>query len=78
LTEFRELWDNLNVPPEADILKSLEQDGLQATMTEALPTKQLPNKKKGKKSRATNRQTKITNTHLPGIDLSKDYVKPSA
>jgi transcription initiation factor TFIIE subunit beta len=75
--EFRELWDNLNLPPEADILKSLAQDGLQATMTEALPVRQLPSKKKGKKARATTRQTKITNTHLPGIDLSKDYVKPS-
>ncbi|KAG8934299.1 hypothetical protein FRC02_010253 [Tulasnella sp. 418] len=72
--EFLSLWADLHNPVEADLLRSLERDGLQATASESLPIKPLPTKKKGKKPRTSTRPAKITNTHL-AIDLSKDFVK---
>jgi len=73
--EFRKLWDELQTPAEADLLKALEREGLQATASEVLPVKQVPNKK-GKKPKAGNRVGKITNTHIEGVDLTKDFVRP--
>ena len=60
---------------EADLLRSLEKDGLQPTASEILPSKGL-GKKKGKKPKVHNRVHKITNTHIEGVDLTKDFVKP--
>jgi len=57
------------------LLKALEREGLQATASEVLPVKQVPNKK-GKKPKAGNRVGKITNTHIEGVDLTKDFVRP--
>ncbi|KAG8905173.1 hypothetical protein FRB99_000587 [Tulasnella sp. 403] len=74
--EFRKLWDGLANPVEADILRSLERDGLQATASETLPAKQLP-KKRSKKPKTSNRVHKITNTHIADVDLTKDFVKPT-
>lgn len=76
VVEFRALWSTLKTPVEADLVKALEKDGLQATLSEASPSKQ-PLKKKGKKPKATNRVGKITNTHIEGVDLTKDYVRPT-
>ncbi|KDQ20315.1 hypothetical protein BOTBODRAFT_152985 [Botryobasidium botryosum FD-172 SS1] len=73
--EFKDLWHSLTVPAEVDLLRSLASDGLQATMSEALPIK-APVQKKSKKGAKRSRPGKITNTHLVklGIDLTKDYV----
>ena len=52
--------------------------GLQETASEAPAIKAPVGKRKGKKSAARQRTTRLTNTHLKGmgIDLSKDYVAP--
>jgi len=71
--EFVDLWHSLKVPNETDLLKDLASEGLQATAAEASIPKTGPTKKKGKKSVHRQRQAKIINTHLAGIDLSKDY-----
>ncbi|KAJ3804921.1 hypothetical protein EV368DRAFT_52037 [Lentinula lateritia] len=75
--EFLDLWHELKVPNDVDLLKQLSSEGLQATTAAAGPAPKGPStKKKGKKGTATRaRQVRITNTHLKGdIDLSKDYV----
>ncbi|RPD60743.1 transcription initiation factor IIE subunit beta [Lentinus tigrinus ALCF2SS1-6] len=78
--EFHDLWHDLKVPDDVDLLKALASEGLQAT-TAAAPVLKggAASKKKGKKSAAKNRHIRITNTHLKGtIDLSRDYVPPGA
>ncbi|KAJ3986022.1 transcription initiation factor IIE subunit beta [Lentinula detonsa] len=75
--EFLDLWHELKVPNDVDLLKQLSSDGLQATTAAAGPAPKGPStKKKGKKGSAPRtRQVRMTNTHLKGdIDLSKDYV----
>ncbi|KAG7088705.1 hypothetical protein E1B28_012675 [Marasmius oreades] len=77
--EFNDLWHGLKVPNEVDLLKQLQNEGLQATTAAQGPTTKAPTgKKKGKKGGAPRqRQVRITNTHLKGeIDLSKDYSGP--
>ncbi|KIK54665.1 hypothetical protein GYMLUDRAFT_76992 [Collybiopsis luxurians FD-317 M1] len=77
--EFLDLWHELKVPNDVDLLKQLSSEGLQATTSAAGPATKGPStKKKGKKGTAPRaRQVRITNTHLKGdIDLSKDYVPP--
>lgn len=55
----------------------LSVEGLQVTAAEAIAPKAPNTKKKGKRGGAPRqRQARITNTHLKGIDLSKDYVAP--
>ncbi|EIW76772.1 hypothetical protein CONPUDRAFT_139457 [Coniophora puteana RWD-64-598 SS2] len=72
--EFLDLWHQLKVPAEADLLKALKSEGLQATASEALVPKAPNGKKKGKRSAPRQRPVRITNTHLKGsIDLSRDY-----
>ncbi|KAH7907383.1 hypothetical protein BJ138DRAFT_1160306 [Hygrophoropsis aurantiaca] len=73
--EFLDLWHQLKVPNDVDLLKALASEGLQATAAEAVPPKGPTNtKKKGKRSAPRQRQARITNTHLKGeIDLSRDY-----
>ncbi|TFK99986.1 transcription initiation factor IIE subunit beta [Pterulicium gracile] len=75
--EFRDVWHSLKVPTDADLLKQLDNDGMQRTAAEANVSK-APTKKKGKKGGAPRqRQVRITNTHLKDtIDLSRDYVHP--
>jgi transcription initiation factor TFIIE subunit beta len=72
--EFVDLWHSLKVPNETDLLKDLASEGLQATAAEATIPKTAMAKKKGKKTVHRQRHAKITNTHLVGIDLSKDYI----
>jgi len=78
-SEFQQLWQSLHVPDDVDLLRSLESEGLQATAAESLIPKGPQPKKKGKKAAPRRNQARITNTHLKAdIDLSKDYVAPSA
>ncbi|KAH9964900.1 transcription initiation factor IIE subunit beta [Russula dissimulans] len=76
--EFYDLWHNLIVPNDVDLLKQLQSGGLQETASEAPMIKGPVGKKKGKKSATRQRTARLTNTHLKGmgIDLSKDYVAP--
>ncbi|KAF8674898.1 General transcription factor IIE subunit 2 [Rhizoctonia solani] len=74
--EFIDLWNKLTVPPEADMIKALESEGLQISTAESSSKSNGQQKKKGKKSAPRQRPVKITNTHLQGIDLTKDYAPP--
>ncbi|KAK7060276.1 hypothetical protein VNI00_001041 [Paramarasmius palmivorus] len=79
--EFSDLWHELKVPNEVDLLRQLQNEGLQATTSAAGAAsagKGVGPKKKGKRGGAPRqRQVRITNTHLKGeIDLSKDYTGP--
>ncbi|KDN48354.1 hypothetical protein RSAG8_02946, partial [Rhizoctonia solani AG-8 WAC10335] len=74
--EFIKLWHTLVVPPEADMIRALESEGLQITTAESSAKSNGLQKKKGKKGAPRQRPVKITNTHLQGIDLSKDYAPP--
>ncbi|KAL4063988.1 hypothetical protein V8B97DRAFT_1989856 [Scleroderma yunnanense] len=73
--EFLDLWHQLKVPNDVDLLKALTSEGLQATASEApIPKAPSNTKKRGKRSAPRQRQVRITNTHLKGeIDLSRDY-----
>ncbi|KAF7975261.1 hypothetical protein HWV62_10136 [Athelia sp. TMB] len=73
--EFLDLWHSLKTPNDADLVKALASEGLAATQAEESIPKGPATKKKGRKSAPRQRQVKITNTHLKGVDLSKDYVK---
>ena len=77
--EFHDLWHDLKVPDDVDLLKALASEGLQATTAAAAPILKggAVSKKKGKKAAPKQRHIRITNTHLKGtIDLSRDYVPP--
>ncbi|KAI0717710.1 transcription initiation factor IIE subunit beta [Cerioporus squamosus] len=76
--EFHDLWHDLKVPDDVDLLKALASEGLQATTAAAAIPKGGASKKKGKKAAPKQRHIRITNTHLKGtIDLSRDYVPPA-
>ncbi|KIY49712.1 hypothetical protein FISHEDRAFT_5401, partial [Fistulina hepatica ATCC 64428] len=69
--EFRQLWHQFPVPTGADLKRDLEEGHAVLFFSIAI----LPpaaTKKKGKRANR-HRHAKITNTHLAGIDLSKDY-----
>ncbi|QRV81881.1 transcription initiation factor IIE subunit beta [Ceratobasidium sp. AG-Ba] len=74
--EFCKLWHSLVVPTEAEMLKSLESEGLQITTAESSAKTGNGQKKKGKKTSNRQRPIKFTNTHLRDVDISKDYVVP--
>lgn len=74
-----DLWHDLQMPDDVDLLRQLATEGLQVTAAHALvPKAPGAGKKKGKKGGAPRqRQVRITNTHLKGeIDLSRDFVAP--
>ncbi|KAF8755615.1 General transcription factor IIE subunit 2 [Rhizoctonia solani] len=73
--EFIDLWNKLTVPPEADMIKALES-GSSNQHRRIIFQVNGQQKKKGKKSAPRQRPVKITNTHLQGIDLTKDYAPP--
>lgn len=79
--EFKQLWHGLQVPNVVDLAADLENEGLSATRTvETVPRTQAPSGaaqrgKKGKRGNAP-RKFKLQNTHLKGVDLSKDFIKP--
>ncbi|RKP37863.1 hypothetical protein BJ085DRAFT_23378, partial [Dimargaris cristalligena] len=70
--EFKEEWNRLKVPDEADLSKELDRAGLK--QMEVFQTVISDKDSKSKKPKARNRRVKITNTHLQGIDLTTDYV----
>ncbi|ORX60821.1 transcription initiation factor IIE, beta subunit [Piromyces finnis] len=69
---FKDLWHSLKVPAGEDLSKELEKAGLKSM--EVYQSKINPKNKVKKKAKQRNRKVKITNTHLEGIDLTKDYV----
>ena len=80
--EFKELWHSLNVPDVVDLATDLENEGLSATkLIETTPKATSHSNtaaqrgKKGKRGTAP-RKFKLQNTHLKGVDLSRDFVKP--
>ncbi|KAK0433623.1 hypothetical protein EV421DRAFT_1892913 [Armillaria borealis] len=86
--EFIDLWHDLKVPDDVDLIRQLATGklpflrplyyfSLPRHRGQAAPVK-APNKKKGKKGGAPRqRQIRLTNTHLKGeIDLSRDFVAP--
>lgn len=79
--EFKELWHELKVPDLVDLPKELEREGLSTTdMLDApISAAQLAaNAKNKKKKKGTGaRRFKLQNTHLEGVDLSQDFIKPS-
>ncbi|KAF8930143.1 hypothetical protein EDD21DRAFT_364128 [Dissophora ornata] len=69
--EFRDIWHGLVVPDEIDLPKELEKAGL--THMQVFDKKgpgDLPKRKPVRR----NRKMKITNTHMKGLDLTKDFV----
>ncbi|KAJ7589192.1 transcription initiation factor IIE subunit beta [Mycena floridula] len=73
--EFVDLWHELKVPNEVDLLKQLASEGLKQTTSLSAPIRATTTKKKGKRGGAPKqRQARLTNTHLKGVvDLSRDY-----
>jgi len=69
--DFKEMWHSLKIPDETDLPRELEKAGLK-TM-EVFEKKVAKAEPKLKKAKQRNRRVKITNTHLEGIDLTKDY-----
>lgn len=80
-TEFKELWHELKVPDLVDLPKELEREGLSTTdmLDTPVSAAQLAANAKNKKKKkgAGARRFKLQNTHLEGVDLSQDFVKPS-
>jgi len=74
--EFRRLWAEQRVPEEADVVRALNNEGLTATVSQNLATRPLPQRKKARKG-VRPRPVKLTNTHITGIDLSRNYAGPS-
>lgn len=81
LLEFKDLWHQLPVPDAVDLARQLEADGLSAanlvasTSTSstrgALGGRGGRGRGKGKAERG--RKSKLQNTHLADVDLTKDY-----
>ncbi|KAJ1656268.1 transcription factor TFIIE beta subunit, TFIIEB, Tfa2 [Dispira simplex] len=70
--DFKTMWHELKVPDEADLAKELNRAGLK--QMEVFEKKVIKPESKSKRAKQRNRRVKITNTHLEGIDLTKDYV----
>ncbi|KAI8926909.1 hypothetical protein BC831DRAFT_454302 [Entophlyctis helioformis] len=69
--EFMQHWHNVKLPPESDIGKELEKAGLKSADVITM-SKPVQIKAKSKAKRKT--RFKLTNTHLEGVDLTKDPV----
>ncbi|KAF9907660.1 hypothetical protein EC991_010692 [Linnemannia zychae] len=69
--EFRDIWHRLRIPDEIDLPKELEKAGL--THMQVFDKKGPGDVPKRKPVRR-NRKMKITNTHMKGLDLTKDFV----
>ncbi|KAF9517327.1 hypothetical protein BS47DRAFT_1290997, partial [Hydnum rufescens UP504] len=81
-SEFLEMWQSLKWPTEADLPAALDSIGQTPARTSASTGVDggggINGKAKGRKGKRGSRArvTKIQNTHLKGIDLTKDYVPP--
>lgn len=71
--DFREIWKTTIVPHETDLPRELEKAGLK-TMTVFDKKASADGLKKAKKSRRGMR-VKMTNTHISGMDFTKEYKK---
>ncbi|KAJ1999353.1 transcription factor TFIIE beta subunit, TFIIEB, Tfa2 [Coemansia thaxteri] len=69
--DMKTSWLQLAVPDEPELSREMDRAGLKRMQAEAREEKEQLDVKKTKKA---SRVTKITNTHLVGIDLTKDYV----
>ncbi|OMJ28631.1 Transcription initiation factor IIE subunit beta [Smittium culicis] len=70
--EFKSIWFGLRVPDETDLGFEMDKAGLKQMQVDKRKQSSLDDDKK--KLKTKNRRIKITNTHLEGIDLTKDYV----
>ncbi|KAJ1727630.1 transcription factor TFIIE beta subunit, TFIIEB, Tfa2 [Coemansia biformis] len=68
--ELKTSWARLAMPDESDLATEMKKAGLKLTKVEEPAVKEKADDKKPKKAQ---RKTKITNTHLADIDLTKDY-----
>ncbi|PVZ98130.1 hypothetical protein BB558_005270 [Smittium angustum] len=68
---FKEIWQELRVPDETELMFEMERAGLKQM---EIAKRKTANDEGLKKLKVKNRRIKITNTHLEGIDLTKDYV----
>ncbi|WFC95175.1 hypothetical protein MBRA1_001822 [Malassezia brasiliensis] len=78
--EFKELWRSLRVPDVVDLAADLESEGLSTTKeVDNAPKVQAQPSQRGRKGKpkrgAAPRKFKLQNTHLQGVDLSRDFVK---
>ncbi|WFC99176.1 hypothetical protein MYAM1_001920 [Malassezia yamatoensis] len=78
--EFKELWRSLQVPNLVDMTADLESEGLSRTKeVEDQPKVQAQQATRGRRGKAKRgaapRKFKLQNTHLQGVDLSRDFVK---
>ncbi|KAF9432759.1 hypothetical protein BGZ76_010365 [Entomortierella beljakovae] len=69
--EFREIWHSLRITDDLDLSKELEKAGLTHMQ---VYDKKGPGDIPKRKPVRRNRKVKITNTHMKGLDLTKDYV----
>ncbi|KAI9502377.1 hypothetical protein BX070DRAFT_227225 [Coemansia spiralis] len=69
--EIRSSWTRLVVPEEPELGREMRRAGLQPTKVEEHEVQEQTDVKKPKKAA---RKTRITNTHLEDIDLTKDFV----
>jgi len=65
------MWEQQIVPEDADIMRALDFEGLAPTISQTIANKPQPKKKARKATKA--RPTRLTNTHIEGVDLSMDY-----
>lgn len=65
------MWEKQVVPEDADVLRALDSEGLAPTVSTTIANKPQPKKKARKVTKS--RPTRITNTHILGVDLSMDY-----
>ncbi|KAJ2712488.1 transcription factor TFIIE beta subunit, TFIIEB, Tfa2 [Coemansia spiralis] len=72
--ELKLSWARLIVPDEVDLATEMKKAGLQPTQVDELTAKKADDKKPKK----AQRKTKITNTHLVDIDLTKDFTPEDA
>jgi transcription initiation factor TFIIE subunit beta len=70
-SEFKDMWHKQAVPEDADVLRALDSEGLAPTISTTIAAKPQPKKKARKATKS--RPTRITNTHIQGVDLSMDY-----
>lgn len=80
--EFRDFWAQTKVPDAVDLARQLEAEGMssanliQSTVTNSQSGNLRGGKRGGrggKRGGGSGRRGKVQNTHLVGIDLSKDY-----
>ncbi|KAF8976470.1 hypothetical protein BGZ46_008240 [Entomortierella lignicola] len=69
--EFRDIWHSLRITDELDLSKELEKAGLTHMQ---VYDKKGPGEAPKRKPVRRNRKVKITNTHMKGLDLTKDFV----